>query len=213
MTETGVPDGDGRKSPWRFSVAVSAVLVSAVLLMVVLVSSFPSPSPIGYNHSGPSVLTSGGGASCPNPAFWSNPSIHDPPPSIARVKANYSYTGVCYNFSALTSYSSGEPLAGAVVNVSIWPATGPGSWGSPPPANFTCGMKTAADSTDVCVYVPPPAYWASGITGGNGTLELTIGMPLANYTAQVVEWIDGTETIVAGEVDSPATGTVEAIGN
>ena len=190
------PDNPSRGglSLWRIRVAIAAVLLSALAMLAAFVAYLPSESSSNYQHSSPPVVTSGGGAACPDPSFLLNPSIHDPPPDIGWVSSDYFYSGECYHFVAYTPYSTGAPLGGAKVNVSIWPATGPGSLGSPPPANFTCGSSAARPDPDVCVYVPPPTYWAEGLTGSDGTIQLTVGMPIANYSAEVWEWIDGTES-------------------
>jgi hypothetical protein len=135
----------------------------------------------------------GGGGSCPNPLFTFNAAIYNPPPEIGWPTATYYAEGGCIHFEVYTPYTSGGPLSGALVNISVWPVSGPSSPGSPPPPNWSCPTPRGGEPGG-CVYIPPPLVWADGASNASGWATLMVGVPTGNYTVSLDDWIAGTDS-------------------
>jgi hypothetical protein len=172
------------------------VLVVAVVIVVIVAAGVFLYVVQPVRPAAPSwERMDGGGNTCPDPSFLLNTNILSPSPVIGNLVANDTYSAGCYRFTASDTYSDGGSPGSAYVNVSVWPATGPGSWSSPPPANATlCGAPPPGAEGGGCVYIPPPAFFAQGLNGPDGSVDLTIGMPVSNYTVEVWEWVGGTES-------------------
>lgn len=198
--------------------AVAAVAAIGIVLALTLALSYlPRSSTIGLPGGppgGPGTTTfAGGGGTCPNPSVTVSKAISDPPPPVAWPAAEWYYSGGCYHVLIYGLLEDGSPLASALVNLSIWPATGPGSVGSPPPANWTGCDGASAGAPAVCIYVPPPEYFADGLTGNDGFADLTVGMPTGNYSVGLHDWIDGTTSGGGGVWNATETSSTEPLVN
>lgn len=148
-----------------------------------------------------------GEANCPNPPPVFNSSFNSSPPAIGWPASEYSYSGGCYRVLVFEPLQTGAALAGALVNVSVWPASGPGSYyDSTPPPGYSCQPPPGA-LPGACFYVPPPKQWADGVTNGSGVSVVALGLPLGSYFVSVSVWIDGTDSGFDGAFDRNANVT------
>ncbi len=195
------------------AIAVTIIVFAITFALTYLPHSSPvrllGPPPGG---SGSSTF-SGGGGTCPNPSVTVRNAITNPPPPIGWPATEWYYSGGCYHLLVYAPLADGGPLGGALVNVSIWPATGPGSLGSPPPANWTCGPPPPGANGGGCIYVPPPRYFAYGLTGSDGFSAITVGMPAGNYSVGIDDWIDGTTSAGGGSMNATETGSTQPLIN
>jgi hypothetical protein len=197
---------------------VLVVLVFVVISVVVAAGiGFGFFEWLGTSTATPQIKSaSGGGGSCPNPSFTFNAAIYNPPPDIGWPAAVYYAEGGCFHFEVYTPYTGGGPLPGALVNISVWPVSGPGSLGSPPPANWSCSTPPGGEPGG-CVYIPPPLAWADGVSNASGWAAMTVGVPMGNYTVSLHDWIAGTDSggggLVYGdnETVSPLTNIFQPV--
>ncbi len=201
--------------PPRSRRLLAAVAIGAAVIVVVAVFAVEigtGNSPFGLFGPPPPrwVEQNGGGNTCPNPSFLVNENNIVPTPDIGAVTGSYSYSSGCYVFALHATHANGAPFPGVFVGAWIRPATGPGSYGAPPPPGFTCGLPPPGANGGACVYVPPPEFYANGTTGSNGTAVVTIGMPTANYSVQLYAWIGGTDRTGGGALNQTIPGLLEA---